>query len=195
MVSRQNIAFGFALYCICHSLTQYFRAIFYVQHSWQCSHTRTYTYITSVLVCTYRGQFDKRQVAVKRILPECFTLADREVDLLRQSDEHPNVIRYFCMVRGVCVCVCVFMCGVFMFVLLLFGFLGTRYHLSLHCTGAMSGYFTWCMLTIVLTNVHLYPSHLPVRRRMEVWQTTDWGAHFATSSNGWDMSSSLTWNW
>ena len=45
-----------------------------------------------------RGQFDKRPVAVKRILPECFTLADREVDLLRQSDEHPNVIRYFCMV-------------------------------------------------------------------------------------------------
>ena len=85
--------------------------------------------------CMYRGQFDKRQVAVKRILPECFTLADREVDLLRQSDEHPNVIRYFCMVRGVCVCV-------FMLVLLLFGFLGTRYHLSLHCTGAMSGYFT-----------------------------------------------------
>ncbi|XP_065899624.1 serine/threonine-protein kinase/endoribonuclease IRE1-like [Dysidea avara] len=45
----------------------------------------------------FKGQFDKRQVAVKRILPECFTLADREVDLLRQSDEHPNVVRYFCM--------------------------------------------------------------------------------------------------
>ncbi|PIK58508.1 putative serine/threonine-protein kinase/endoribonuclease IRE1-like [Apostichopus japonicus] len=44
--------------------------------------------------CT--GRFDGRPVAVKRILPECFSVADREVDLLRESDEHPNVIRYFC---------------------------------------------------------------------------------------------------
>ncbi|XP_006005731.1 serine/threonine-protein kinase/endoribonuclease IRE1 [Latimeria chalumnae] len=44
----------------------------------------------------YRGRFDDRNVAVKRILPECFTFADREVQLLRESDEHPNVIRYFC---------------------------------------------------------------------------------------------------
>lgn len=43
-----------------------------------------------------RGQFDNRPVAVKRILPECFSFADREVQLLRESDEHPNVIRYFC---------------------------------------------------------------------------------------------------
>lgn len=33
---------------------------------------------------------------MKRILPECFSFADREVQLLRESDEHPNVIRYFC---------------------------------------------------------------------------------------------------
>ena len=26
-----------------------------------------------------RGMFDKRQVAIKRILPECFDLADKEV--------------------------------------------------------------------------------------------------------------------
>ncbi|XP_006017458.1 serine/threonine-protein kinase/endoribonuclease IRE1 isoform X1 [Alligator sinensis] len=44
----------------------------------------------------YRGTFDNRDVAVKRILPECFSFADREVQLLRESDEHPNVIRYFC---------------------------------------------------------------------------------------------------
>ncbi|XP_015269643.1 PREDICTED: serine/threonine-protein kinase/endoribonuclease IRE1-like, partial [Gekko japonicus] len=42
------------------------------------------------------GTFDNRAVAVKRILPECFSFADREVQLLRESDEHPNVIRYFC---------------------------------------------------------------------------------------------------
>ncbi|XP_040292016.1 serine/threonine-protein kinase/endoribonuclease IRE1 [Bufo bufo] len=44
----------------------------------------------------YRGRFDDRDVAVKRILPECFSFADREVQLLRESDENPNVIRYFC---------------------------------------------------------------------------------------------------
>lgn len=46
-----------------------------------------------------RGMFDNRDVAVKRILPECFSFADREVQLLRESDEHPNVIRYFCTER------------------------------------------------------------------------------------------------
>lgn len=46
-----------------------------------------------------RGSFDNRDVAVKRILPECFSFADREVQLLRESDEHPNVIRYFCTER------------------------------------------------------------------------------------------------
>ena len=30
----------------------------------------------------HRGEFDKRLVAVKRILPECFDLADREVSQL-----------------------------------------------------------------------------------------------------------------
>lgn len=44
----------------------------------------------------FKGQFDNREAAVKRILPECFVFADREVALLRESDEHPNVIRYFC---------------------------------------------------------------------------------------------------
>uniref|UniRef100_A0A671UHD8 Serine/threonine-protein kinase/endoribonuclease IRE1 n=1 Tax=Sparus aurata TaxID=8175 RepID=A0A671UHD8_SPAAU len=47
----------------------------------------------------FRGQFDGRNVAVKRILPECFEVAEREVQLLRASDTHPNVIRYFCTER------------------------------------------------------------------------------------------------
>lgn len=46
-----------------------------------------------------RGNFDSRQVAVKRILPECVEVAEREVQLLRASDTHPNVIRYFCTER------------------------------------------------------------------------------------------------
>ncbi|KAK9885458.1 hypothetical protein WA026_010953 [Henosepilachna vigintioctopunctata] len=45
----------------------------------------------------YRGEFDSRQVAVKRLLPDCFTFADREVALLRESDADPHVIRYYCM--------------------------------------------------------------------------------------------------
>ncbi|KAJ8682778.1 hypothetical protein QAD02_018570 [Eretmocerus hayati] len=44
----------------------------------------------------YKGEFDGRSVAVKRLLPECFTFADREVSLLRESDAHANVVRYFC---------------------------------------------------------------------------------------------------
>ncbi|XP_042903215.2 serine/threonine-protein kinase/endoribonuclease IRE1 [Parasteatoda tepidariorum] len=45
----------------------------------------------------YKGTFENRSVAVKRILPDYFNFASREVDILRESDEHPNVIRYFCM--------------------------------------------------------------------------------------------------
>lgn len=44
----------------------------------------------------FKGTFEQRNVAVKRLLPECFTLADREVTLLRESDTHENVVRYFC---------------------------------------------------------------------------------------------------
>uniref|UniRef100_A0A8B9R842 non-specific serine/threonine protein kinase n=1 Tax=Anas platyrhynchos TaxID=8839 RepID=A0A8B9R842_ANAPL len=47
----------------------------------------------------FRGHFDGRRVAVKRLLPECFHLVDREVQLLRESDEHPHVVRYFCTER------------------------------------------------------------------------------------------------
>lgn len=45
----------------------------------------------------YQGFFENRPVAVKRLLPECYTLADREADLLRDADQHSNVLRYFCM--------------------------------------------------------------------------------------------------
>ncbi|XP_076074287.1 serine/threonine-protein kinase/endoribonuclease IRE1-like [Mytilus galloprovincialis] len=45
----------------------------------------------------YKGRFENRPCAVKRLLPECFTFADREVELLRESDQHAHVIRYFCM--------------------------------------------------------------------------------------------------
>uniref|UniRef100_A0A8D8UKA2 non-specific serine/threonine protein kinase n=1 Tax=Cacopsylla melanoneura TaxID=428564 RepID=A0A8D8UKA2_9HEMI len=44
----------------------------------------------------FKGEFDNRSVAVKRLLPECFTFADREVCLLRESDQHASVVRYYC---------------------------------------------------------------------------------------------------
>ena len=43
----------------------------------------------------YRGSFDGRDVAVKRMLKEFYEIASHEVSLLQQHDDHPNVIRYF----------------------------------------------------------------------------------------------------
>ncbi|XP_007498826.2 serine/threonine-protein kinase/endoribonuclease IRE2 [Monodelphis domestica] len=48
----------------------------------------------------FRGQFEGRAVAVKRLLRECFSLVQREVQLLQESDAHPGVLRYFCTERG-----------------------------------------------------------------------------------------------
>lgn len=45
----------------------------------------------------YEGEFDGRRIAVKRMLREYYSVAEHEVQLLRRSDDHPNVIRYFCM--------------------------------------------------------------------------------------------------
>ena len=43
----------------------------------------------------YSGRFESRAVAVKRLLPDCWQLAERECELLRHADQHPNVLRYF----------------------------------------------------------------------------------------------------
>lgn len=43
----------------------------------------------------FEGKWKEREVAVKRMLPQYFGLAEQEVSLLQQSDLHPNVIRYF----------------------------------------------------------------------------------------------------
>jgi len=43
----------------------------------------------------YEGTFDGRPVAVKRMLIQFFDIASQETRLLRESDDHPNVIRYF----------------------------------------------------------------------------------------------------
>ncbi|PVH96520.1 kinase-like protein [Periconia macrospinosa] len=43
----------------------------------------------------FEGKWNDRDVAVKRMLPQYFGLAEQEVKLLRESDQHSNVIRYF----------------------------------------------------------------------------------------------------
>lgn len=43
----------------------------------------------------YKGSFGGRDVAVKRMLLEFFDIASHEVGLLQESDDHPNVIRYY----------------------------------------------------------------------------------------------------
>ena len=43
----------------------------------------------------YKGSFDGRDVAVKRMLRDFFDIASHEVSLLQESDDHPNVVRYF----------------------------------------------------------------------------------------------------
>ena len=43
----------------------------------------------------YKGKFGGRDVAVKRMLKEFYDIASHEVGLLQESDDHPNVIRYF----------------------------------------------------------------------------------------------------
>lgn len=43
----------------------------------------------------FRGKFDGRPVAIKRLLSEFYSLADHEISLLQEHDTHPNVVRYF----------------------------------------------------------------------------------------------------
>lgn len=46
--------------------------------------------------CVFEGTFEGRAVAVKRMLSQYYELASQEVSFLQQSDDHPNVVRYFC---------------------------------------------------------------------------------------------------
>ncbi|KXS11903.1 hypothetical protein M427DRAFT_101811 [Gonapodya prolifera JEL478] len=46
------------------------------------------------------GAFQGRPCAVKRLLVDFYSAADRELDLLRESDRHPNVVRYFAMEKS-----------------------------------------------------------------------------------------------
>ncbi|KAM5347598.1 hypothetical protein ACJ41O_007422 [Fusarium nematophilum] len=43
----------------------------------------------------FAGKFDGREVAIKRMLIQFYDIASQETRLLRESDDHPNVIRYY----------------------------------------------------------------------------------------------------
>lgn len=43
----------------------------------------------------FKGSLQGRAVAVKRLLQDFVTLAAREVNILQESDDHPNVVRYY----------------------------------------------------------------------------------------------------
>ncbi|KAJ2900727.1 putative Serine/threonine kinase IRE1 [Zalerion maritima] len=47
----------------------------------------------------FSGRFDGRDVAVKRMLIQFYDIASQETKLLRESDDHPNVIRYYSQVQ------------------------------------------------------------------------------------------------
>ncbi|QLQ80919.1 hypothetical protein HG537_0E02740 [Torulaspora globosa] len=44
----------------------------------------------------FQGSFQGRPVAIKRMLLDFCDVASREIKLLTESDDHPNVVRYFC---------------------------------------------------------------------------------------------------
>ncbi|KAH3664407.1 hypothetical protein WICMUC_005792 [Wickerhamomyces mucosus] len=43
----------------------------------------------------FKGSFQNRDVAVKRMLIDFYDVATHEINLLTESDDHPNVVRYF----------------------------------------------------------------------------------------------------
>ncbi|MCJ1330569.1 bifunctional endoribonuclease/protein kinase ire1 [Thelotrema lepadinum] len=65
----------------------------------QIGHLRVFTNTTigfgSHGTVVYKGTFGGRDVAVKRMLLEFYDIASHEVGLLQESDDHPNVIRYY----------------------------------------------------------------------------------------------------
>ncbi|KAI8449527.1 hypothetical protein BY996DRAFT_47257 [Phakopsora pachyrhizi] len=51
--------------------------------------------VTDETIVVLKGCFQGHQVAVKRLLKDFVTIAMHKADLLQESDDHPNVVRYF----------------------------------------------------------------------------------------------------
>ncbi|TFK75656.1 hypothetical protein BDN72DRAFT_885694 [Pluteus cervinus] len=63
--------------------------------SFRCMHADSFIGFGSHGTVVYQGSLQGRSVAVKRLLQDFVTLAEREVSILQESDDHPNVIRYY----------------------------------------------------------------------------------------------------
>ncbi|ODQ65448.1 protein kinase and ribonuclease [Nadsonia fulvescens var. elongata DSM 6958] len=44
----------------------------------------------------FQGKYYNRDVAVKRLLLDFYDVASHEITLLQESNDHPNIVRYFC---------------------------------------------------------------------------------------------------
>ncbi len=156
--------------------------------------------LNSLLV--YRGRFDGRDVAVKRLLPECFSFADREVELLRESDLHPNVIRYFCMVGVTFIVPKIILKGNEISLWKEFRSVGmhdTSFHFVFHLCGMILMLDFACILGAGQSvPIHCFRA---VRSNIAglcwekegLWSRTTWWYSGATSSHVWHCSPSFTW--
>ena len=43
----------------------------------------------------YRGKFQRRPIAIKKVLRDLAKMVDREVSIMLKTDRHPNILRYF----------------------------------------------------------------------------------------------------
>ena len=43
----------------------------------------------------YRGMFQRRPIAIKRVVRDLAKIVDREISIMLQTDQHPNILKYF----------------------------------------------------------------------------------------------------
>ena len=42
----------------------------------------------------YRGKFQRRPIAIKRVVKDLAKIVDREISIMLQTDRHPNILKY-----------------------------------------------------------------------------------------------------
>ena len=45
----------------------------------------------------YKGKFQRRLIAIKRVVKDLDNIVDQEVSTMLQTDPHPNILKYFAM--------------------------------------------------------------------------------------------------
>ena len=43
----------------------------------------------------YKGMFQRRPIAIKRVVRDLAKIVDREISIMLQTDRHPNILKYF----------------------------------------------------------------------------------------------------